>query len=173
MGALRRTNRRRGLGWRSKPAVVNVLRIVWVLAVLWCELGAFFWNVAWCRWPKQVGSTAIHILLVADAQVPRPYKGWPLSFTWLKQYIVNHNLRKSWNATKTLRPHVVVFLGDMLRHGSKIKGMAEYAVSFSSFNSDSHHCSGRYGEYFAQFKSVFNIDPSVSTYFIPGNRDVG
>ena len=126
MVPLREAIRRRGAGLRSRLTAVNALRILWVLVVLWCELGVFLWSVAWCRWPKQVGSTPIHVLLVADPQVPRPYKGWAPSFVSLKQYIVNHNLRKSWNAAKILRPQAVVFLGDMLRHGSKIQEMTEY-----------------------------------------------
>jgi ethanolamine phosphate phosphodiesterase len=118
----------RSTGLRSKTAVVNILRILWVLVVLWCELGVFFWSVAWCRWPKQVGSTPFRVLLVADPQVPRPFKGSVPTLTWLKQHIVNHNLRKSWNAVRTLRPQTVLFLGDMLHHGSRIKTMAEYVV---------------------------------------------
>lgn len=135
---LRESNRRRVLGLRSKITVVNTLRIVWLLVVLWCELGAFFWSVALCRWPKQVGSTPFHVLLVADPQVPRPYKGWAPSLTWLKQYIVNHNLRKSWIAAKTLRPQAVIFLGDMLRHGVKIKEMIEYVRNSGDYRFNSY-----------------------------------
>ena len=169
-----RAARRRGLALHSRFAVINTLRIVWVLVVLWGELGTFFWSVAWCRWPKEVGSTPFRVLLVADPQVPRPYKGWTPTLTWLKQHIVNHNLRKSWTAARTLRPQAVIFLGDMLRHGSTIKGMPEYVCLL--FVTDlllilmTH---GRYGDYFAQFQSIFKLDPAVSTYFIPGNRDVG
>ncbi|KAF8532530.1 Metallo-dependent phosphatase-like protein, partial [Gautieria morchelliformis] len=150
-----RPHARRGPRLRSKTALVNALRILWLLVVLWCELGAFFWSAARCRWPKQPGSTSFRVLLVADPQVPRPFKGWVPNLTWLKQYIVNHNLRKSWNAVRILRPQTVIFLGDMLRHGGKTKAMTEYA------------------DYFTHFQSIFYLGPAVPTYYVPGNRDVG
>ena len=117
-------------------------------------------------------SQGLRVLLVADPQVPRPYKGWPLSLTWFKQYVVNLNLRKSWNAVKTLRPQVIIFLGDMLRQGSIIKDMAEYVDTCNMLRALST-ARYRYGDYYAQFRATFSMNPPISTYYIPGNRDVG
>lgn len=114
---------------RSKASVIAVARSFWILEVVWWELGKFYWTVAWCHWPKQSrirNEAALHILLVADPQVLRPYKSWLAGPSWIKQYLVNHNLRKSWSAAKSLRPQMVVFLGDMLRQGSKATSVAEY-----------------------------------------------
>ncbi|KAF8590920.1 hypothetical protein K439DRAFT_1328578, partial [Ramaria rubella] len=150
-----REGRRRIFKLGSRTTAINALKLVWIFAVLWFELGAFVWNVAWCKWPKRIGATSSHVLLIADPLVPRPYRSWIPNLTFVKQHIVNHNLRKSWNAAKSLRPHTVIFLGDMLRQGGVIKEMSQY------------------GDYFAQFQSIFKTDSSISTYFIPGNRDVG
>ncbi|KAF8530502.1 Metallo-dependent phosphatase-like protein, partial [Hysterangium stoloniferum] len=152
---LRKVNHRRLLQLRSKVSPISGLRLFWVVAVLWWEYGSFVWNVAWCRWPKQPGSTAFHLLLVADPQVPRPTKGWVPTLGWLKHHIVNHNLRKGWSAAKGTKPQAVVFLGDMLRQGSKTADMAEY------------------GEYADRFKSIFHIKKNIPRYYVPGNHDVG
>ncbi|KIJ40960.1 hypothetical protein M422DRAFT_32075 [Sphaerobolus stellatus SS14] len=143
---------------RSKASIIAVSRLVWVLAVLWWEFGIFHWDVAWCRWPtdKQSKNKApLRILLIADPQVLRPHRTWVPGPAWIKQYLVNHNLRKSWSAARSLRPQMVIFLGDMLRHGSKCKDMNEYAT------------------YFYKFHSIFKLDSRTPIYYVPGNRDVG
>ncbi|GJJ06641.1 hypothetical protein Clacol_000835 [Clathrus columnatus] len=114
---------------RSKLVPVHVLKVYWVIAIWWWEYGTFVWDVAWCHWPKENALENLHILIIADPQVPRPFHGWLPTLTWFKSYIINHNLRKSWHAAKSLRPQVVLFLGDMLRHGSKASDIDELGRS--------------------------------------------
>jgi hypothetical protein len=58
-------------------------------------------------------------MIVADPQVldHRSYPGRPGHLTALSQFIVDLYLRKSWRAARKLRPHAVVFLGDMMDGG--------------------------------------------------------
>ena len=39
------THRKRNLG------LVAALRVLWVLAIAWNELGTFYWHVRRCAWP--------------------------------------------------------------------------------------------------------------------------
>jgi hypothetical protein len=43
----------------------------------------------------------------------------------LTQFIVDLNIRKSWNVATQLRPNVVVFLGDMMDNGRYASSDAE------------------------------------------------
>lgn len=33
--------------------VIQALRFAWVVAVVWYEIGTFFWSVSGCRWPDK------------------------------------------------------------------------------------------------------------------------
>lgn len=52
--------------YRSSPRLVNALRVVWIAAILWFELGTFSYHVSQCNWPDtQVTSqqlVRLHIL---------------------------------------------------------------------------------------------------------------
>ena len=78
--------------YRSSPSLVNILRTLWVAAILWFELGTFISSVSDCAWPDAslplagatTGSCVVahdrpqelrradvtHVLLIADAQIP-------------------------------------------------------------------------------------------------------
>lgn len=61
-----------------------------------------------------------HVLLIADPQVldAHSYPGRESWLVSLTQFIVDLNLRKSWRLVALkLKPHVVVFLGDMMDGG--------------------------------------------------------
>ena len=36
---------------RSSPRLVNLLRAVWVVTILWFELGTFLHHASQCTWP--------------------------------------------------------------------------------------------------------------------------
>ncbi|THH08090.1 hypothetical protein EW145_g2951, partial [Phellinidium pouzarii] len=138
----------------SRP--VSALRLLWVVAVVWYELGVFFWSVK-IRFGSGNAPTPTHVLLVADPQVidARSYPDRSYWLSALSQFAVDLNLRKSWAATRRFAPDVVVFLGDMMDNGRYASGDQEYR------------------EYYERFRSIFAIDPSTEVYYIPGNHDVG
>lgn len=116
----------------------NGLRVVWILAVVWLELGTFNFALHDCRWPdtRQVcvlslrsgranerlafnqphtpNARIVRILVIADPQIidRHSYPGRGPLLSALSQYVVDLNLRKSWNsAFRRLRPNAVVVLG--------------------------------------------------------------
>ena len=72
------------------------------------------------------GTDPTHVLLVADAQVPDPrtlaHHTEPRlrmdSFVELSRKVY---LRRAWRAARFLRPHIVLFLGDMLKTGRSVR----------------------------------------------------
>jgi hypothetical protein len=37
----------------SKPTIFLALRFIWVIVVIWCEFGVFFYSLSDCRWPDK------------------------------------------------------------------------------------------------------------------------
>ncbi|KAF9222694.1 Metallo-dependent phosphatase [Gyrodon lividus] len=143
----------------------NGLRAVWVLAVIWLELGTFHFALHDCHWPDTVrqpqvsNARIVRILVMADPQVidrhSYPERGPLLSA--LTQIMVDLNLRKSWNsAFRRLRPDAVIVLGDMMDNGRLSMEASEYEA------------------YYTRYQSIFSMgDAPVPTYYLPGNHDVG
>ncbi|KIJ67637.1 hypothetical protein HYDPIDRAFT_84614 [Hydnomerulius pinastri MD-312] len=142
----------------------NGLRAVWVLAVIWLELGTFHFALHDCHWPDTRqplirDSRIVRLLVMADPQIidrhSYPERGALLSA--ISQFMVDLNLRKSWNAAfHHLRPDVVVVLGDMMDNGRLSMSADEYEA------------------YFARYQSIFTLeDNPVPTYYLPGNHDIG
>ncbi|KAF8897093.1 hypothetical protein CPB84DRAFT_1781548 [Gymnopilus junonius] len=148
----------------SHALTTNVLRLLWVVIVIWGDLGIFFWSLSGCRWPevnighklRQKPST-MHVLLVADPQVQHPTLLSPRSAwaTRIRRVLFDLNIRKSWHVTSRLRPHAVIFLGDMLANGKASQNLEEYRHAADSF------------------LSTFDIDPPTKVHYVPGNNDVG
>ena len=63
------------------------------------------------------GTRPTHILLVADAQVPMRHSH-PQTFTGLFYDIY---MRRAWKMSRRLHPHLVFFLGDMLKSGRSVE----------------------------------------------------
>ncbi|KAH9485010.1 hypothetical protein JR316_0001914 [Psilocybe cubensis] len=147
----------------SHTLVTNALRLLWVVLVIWGDLGAFFWSLSDCSWPEvKTGNVrqspqTTHVLLVADPQVQHTLLLSPGSW-WanpLRRAMFELNMQKSWHVTMRLRPHVVIFLGDMLANGKAARSLEEYREAAN------------------YFKSVFATDPRTKVYYVPGNNDVG
>jgi hypothetical protein len=123
---------------------IHALRLSWVVCVLWFELGIFDCALSNCHWPTPQStddsvrnnphlspicpdprsqpepSRTSNILIVADPQIinSRSYPNRNFILARLTQFIVDLNLRKSWRlVAMKMRPHVVVFLGDMMDGG--------------------------------------------------------
>ncbi|EGO25593.1 hypothetical protein SERLADRAFT_437324 [Serpula lacrymans var. lacrymans S7.9] len=148
----------------SCRTLVNGLRLAWIAVVLWGEVGVFFYNLRSCDWPDRLQPESpdlrsAHILVVADPQVldHRSYPERGLVLTMLSQFIADLNLRKSWRVTMhRLRPHAVVFLGDMMDGGRTDMDDDEYEA------------------YYERFRSIFALDyVPLPVYYLPGNHDIG
>ncbi|KAH0827473.1 Metallo-dependent phosphatase-like protein [Lanmaoa asiatica] len=142
----------------------NGLRAVWVLAVVWLELGTFRFALHDCRWPDTrqphiPDSRIVRLLVIADPQIidRHSYPGRLPLLSALSQYVVDLNLRKSWNsAFRLLRPNAVVVLGDMMDNGRLFMSTSQYEA------------------YFTRYQSIFNMgDSPPPVYYLPGNHDVG
>jgi hypothetical protein len=124
---------------------IHSLRLFWITVVLWLELGTFDRAFRSCQWPvpqptkDDVCSSHLshlscsltliqpdspprtsNILLIADPQIlnSRSYPDRSAFLSRITQFIVDFNLRKSWRlVAMRMRPHVVVFLGDMMDGG--------------------------------------------------------
>jgi hypothetical protein len=65
---------------------------------------------------------------VADPQIldMQAYPDRPWLLRLLSQVMVDLNLRRSWRAMRALRPHAVIFLGDMMDRGRADISDVEY-----------------------------------------------
>lgn len=70
----------------------------------------------------QASADTTHVLVITDPQVrhPTPHKH-PGFFPSLHDWFYHAGLSKSWKYVNNLRPDVVIFLGDMLASGRKVK----------------------------------------------------
>ncbi|KAG6813544.1 hypothetical protein H0H92_009936 [Tricholoma furcatifolium] len=142
----------------SRTLTVNLFRLCWIVLVIWGDWGVYHWSLSTCKWPElSLTEKSTHVLLVSDPQVQHPLEneGGPSLIGRLRRLIFDMNLRKSWGVTTRMRPHVVIFLGDMLASGRHVKDEIEYE---------------RHAQ---KFKSIFQLHPSTSVFHIPGNNDVG
>lgn len=142
----RRTSRAAARLRLARPLVVNGLRLCWAVVVVWGELGVYFWAVSSCRWPdaqlvrtgrtkaqsmlivKQLatGSPPTHVMLLSDPQV-KPPNAMP-DDTWggyVAELVFDVSMKKSWRVARTLKPDVVIFLGDMLSGGKYVRSEKE------------------------------------------------
>jgi ethanolamine phosphate phosphodiesterase len=133
---------------------IHSLRLCWIAVTLWLELGPFNRVLSSCHWPAAHPQTKddvrmyptsfldsrsppvqsephpriTNILLIADPQIldSHSYSDRGPLLSRLTQFIVDFNLRKSWRLVALkLRPHVVVFLGDMMDGGRGDMGDVE------------------------------------------------
>ncbi|GLB37557.1 putative calcineurin-like phosphoesterase [Lyophyllum shimeji] len=143
----------------SRTLTINFFRLCWVVVIIWGELGVFYWSLSSCKWPELYPSLEkpTRVLLVADPQVQVTLEigERPTTFSPLRRFIFDLNLKKSWHVTTRLRPNVVIFLGDMLAGGRFVDDEIEYQ------------------KHVHKFKSMFTLNSAVSVFYIPGNNDVG
>ncbi|TFL01607.1 Metallo-dependent phosphatase-like protein [Pterulicium gracile] len=149
--------------WQRRMPVY-LLRGIWVLVIVWYELGTFHYSSLLCQWPllatqstTNVMDSNKHVLIVADPQIPdrHSYPDRPVVIQALSQFIVDMNLRKSWQALMWVgkRPDVIVFAGDMMDNGRADVSLVEYQ------------------EYYSRFRSIFRTY-GIPALYIPGNHDV-
>ncbi|KAH7908471.1 Metallo-dependent phosphatase-like protein [Hygrophoropsis aurantiaca] len=155
-----------GIQDRKAPSQLFVtgLSATWVLLVLWYEVGTFIRAGRSCEWPDSLrptpeGARVARILVIADPQIidHRSYPGRGRWLSALSQFMVDLNLRRNWHSTfHGLRPHAVVFLGDMMDGGRTAMVTSEYEA------------------YYARFRDIFKMgNKAVPVYYLPGNHDIG
>ncbi|EIW82717.1 Metallo-dependent phosphatase [Coniophora puteana RWD-64-598 SS2] len=149
---------------RTRRPAVLALRTAWVAIVLWYEIGVFVRAVRSCPWPDErraltPDSRLTRVLIVADPQVldDNSYLDRHPLLARLTRVVVDVYLRKSWRAAvRVLRPHAVVFLGDMMDNGRAVMSPAEYDA------------------YYERFRHIFKMHGEpVPVYYVPGNHDIG
>ncbi|KAI0074379.1 Metallo-dependent phosphatase [Panus rudis PR-1116 ss-1] len=150
---------------RLKPRPVNLLRLFWIILIVWYEIGTFYYHARRCKWPEtttpdlQLDGTfpSTHVLLVADPQIlnHRSYPGRDPFLMWITQRLVDMYMRKSWRAVRTLKPDTIIFLGDMMDGG-------RFAMSDEEYEA-----------YYTRFRNIFADPDNTPTYYIPGNHDIG
>jgi ethanolamine phosphate phosphodiesterase len=128
---------------RTDLSLLTWLRIFWFLGVLWCELVIYRYTLFFCGWPdhrltsvrlptffygssltlcSQSSATPTHLLVIADPQVRHAgAQKYTRFFPQLHDWFYHAGLRKSWRYASHLRPDIVVFLGDMMASGRKIR----------------------------------------------------
>ncbi|OAX44101.1 hypothetical protein K503DRAFT_839588 [Rhizopogon vinicolor AM-OR11-026] len=142
----------------SRNTIITLLRFFWVVVVIWCEFGVFFYSLSDCKWPdkelKQTGSSEkpTRVLLISDPQLPNPSRS---GTSWFDYGTSTRYLRKGWSVVTRLHPHAVVWLGDLLASGRYITSDDEYE------------------DYVDEFHRIFPSHKSMPSYFIPGNTDLG
>lgn len=135
----------------SKPTILLALRFFWLVVVIWCEFGVFFYSLSDCRWPDKVIQSRVsrhsrnpasgsyrrapfkarspfqvkptHVLLIADARLQNPAISAPNPWFGYDPNLAY--LRKSWRVASRLRPNVVIFLGDTLGSSRHVASEAE------------------------------------------------
>ncbi|KAJ3550179.1 hypothetical protein NMY22_g594 [Coprinellus aureogranulatus] len=163
----------------SHTVRINALRVIWAAAVVWGELGVFYWSVRHCRWPGgQVNpQTMSHVLLLSDTQVQHPAlqtgsESWTAR---LRIFLFTLTLKKSWHVTAKFKPDLIVFLGDMLANGRGAKSESKYANFQDNYQFTKPHAessSTRYSKAVQKFKSIFVSGSAKSVYYVPGNNDI-
>ncbi|KIM92101.1 hypothetical protein PILCRDRAFT_810120 [Piloderma croceum F 1598] len=154
--------------WRCLPPrhrlFIRALRLCWIAGVVWLELGTFDRALSSCHWPvpktedESDPPRISNILIIADPQIlsSRSYPNRNFLLSRLTQLVVDLNLRKSWRLAMKMRPHVVVFLGDMMDNGRDEMGDHEYKT------------------YHKRFRNMFKIPYyPMAAYYLPGNHDTG
>ncbi|KZT19066.1 hypothetical protein NEOLEDRAFT_1246079 [Neolentinus lepideus HHB14362 ss-1] len=162
--------RRPGRFRLSRGALLNGLRLFWIVFVFWAEVGVYFYSIVSCSWPDksltsagQLSERPAHILLVADPQVRSPSLPSPSRWTWTgwRQSILDFSTKKSWNVLSRSGVDVVIFLGDMLASGRVVSSENEYMRYVDKF-----------WEVFPMQRLKRGQIPAL-VYFIPGNEDIG
>ncbi|EFP91593.2 uncharacterized protein PGTG_17647 [Puccinia graminis f. sp. tritici CRL 75-36-700-3] len=117
-----------------------ILRIVWIITIVWGEWIYFDRTISSCQWPRPTTTTTtepFHLLIIADPQLPSTDYSYPdriLPLRWLSIKIIDQFIRKSWRLLiKNTKPHAVVFLGDLLDGGIAASDPAKFQTYVDRF----------------------------------------
>jgi len=137
-------------------------------------------SLLFCTWlilSQQGKGEQTRVLLVADPQIlnERSYPERSSFLRTVSRIFVDMNLRKAWRVAKSMHPHAVIFLGDMMDNGFADMHITKCALlAPPHFRPALSSCTAsRYQEYVERFHSIFSASPSLPVYYLPGNHDVG
>ncbi|KAL1717433.1 hypothetical protein EV715DRAFT_274297 [Schizophyllum commune] len=144
----------------SRPLVLNALRLLWIVIVVWGEIGVYYWSLSSCRWPDKnlpQHASPTHILLISDPQVRPPRDFWEDTswFASAREFFFELNLKRNWHVTRRLKPQTIFFLGDMLASGKYV------------------HSEQEFEQYWQKFQDTFAFENGTDVYYLPGNNDFG
>ena len=183
----------------SRHPAIFILQLFWVITILWCQFGAFFYSLAHCRWPDkvlelQVGTVAcfIHALVCLTFAV----EAGQCDETHPRVTDRRCSSSKSCHAEVMVarrRPYYEVSTQELERHfpsSSRRRHLSwghtrlwtvcydQRRVCFT-FHVSVHlrqylfPLGIRYDAYYRRFTSIFRRSDEMAFYFIPGNTDVG
>ncbi|KAF8633445.1 hypothetical protein AX17_004614 [Amanita inopinata Kibby_2008] len=138
----------------SRTVMLNGSRLIWLVLIIWYEVGTYYWSLSSCKWPALPSyEQPAHVLLLSDTQIPHtPYSKMAISQAW-RRFLVDMNIGKNWRIASHLKPHITVFLGDMLGSGRTSRMASEYERAAHKFN------------------LIFAL-PDAEMRYIPGNTDI-
>ncbi|KAF4532821.1 hypothetical protein B566_EDAN002672 [Ephemera danica] len=138
---------------RGSKFILGIL----VVAIFWAE-----WLSYWLQaltWPnvicKNDDEHCIRILLVADPQIIGEHfeMGFPVGP--LSRWDSDKYLAKTFRLAQThVRPHIVIFLGDLMDEGS-VSSQTEFL------------------RYYDRFSRIFPSELGVKMLYLPGDNDIG
>ncbi|KAK9375996.1 Metallo-dependent phosphatase-like protein [Lipomyces chichibuensis] len=142
--------------------LVNALRLLWVVVLVWGERRVIERSIRACQWENwehwPEGATPERVVLVADPQLvdDNTYPGRNSLFLGLTEFYVDTYMHRAWQYVETiLSSDATIFLGDLFDGGRRWdheKWMAEYK----------------------RFLRIFPIYPGKLTLFeVAGNHDIG
>ncbi|KAH9997666.1 hypothetical protein BJV77DRAFT_1065269 [Russula vinacea] len=99
------------------------------------EIGVFLYTFSVCRWPVLTHNSVTTQWALAqthspgaDAQIPmRPTHSQTISGLFHDVY-----MHRAWKFTRRLHPHLVLFLGDMLKTGRSVESDEEFSTTFNA-----------------------------------------
>ncbi|KAI0373402.1 hypothetical protein BV20DRAFT_962538 [Pilatotrama ljubarskyi] len=141
--------------------LLDWLRLLCSSLVFWYELGSFYHALRSCSWPDTPLRThhaldpPTHVLLVADPHVRHSSTSSRVGFSPARQFLLDLAIKRNWHFASRTRPDVVLFLGDILASWRLVRSDKEYERNLD------------------KFRRIFHLDPGVTSFYVPGNNDVG
>ncbi|OSD03992.1 hypothetical protein PYCCODRAFT_1451328 [Trametes coccinea BRFM310] len=143
----------------ARWGLLDWLRLLWCSLVCWHEFASFHYALTSCTWPDGALPASpdkpAHVLLVADPQVRDLSTSRRIGFSALRRYVLDLTLKRHWHFASRTHPDVVIFLGDILASWRLTRTDEEYERNLR------------------KFRDIFHLDPGVTSYYVPGNNDVG
>ncbi|MBW0475734.1 hypothetical protein O181_015449 [Austropuccinia psidii MF-1] len=163
---------------RRRFRTVSLLRIAWILSIVWGEWLCFRQTILSCHWPtphevasdeglSQVAGQPFNVLIIADPQLPSMSYSYPTRAYLLRILsvkIIDNFMRKSWRLLlRSARPNAIVFLGDLLDGGVSTRDPIRFQSDVDRF----YHTFA-----IPEHLSIANQNHSRIVY-LAGNHDVG
>ncbi|KAJ2848665.1 hypothetical protein IWW36_003160 [Coemansia brasiliensis] len=145
----------------TRRKLVLLLRVFWVVILLYGEIGVFYKHIRQCKWPTKghLDEEAVRVAIIADPQIVDHYS-YDQTGLLLKvvEFFTDIYMRKSYIILQQQqqKPETVVFLGDLMDGGREWDDKAWLS---------------EYQRFLLLFR---NRNPSnTRVYYMAGNHDIG